>query len=229
MALPYARQVNNHILLLAICSALLLVLTPRTRGQLLAAGTLIGVGYTIDLGLGPVLVLGIVGLVAWRTRSVRAIALLLFAALPWFALHHYLNWRMGGTFAPANAQAAYFVWPGSPFDVTNMTGRWAHKSVVRFVVYFLDLLFGKRGFLGHNLALFLAAPAAVLLLRRRVAETPEIIWAVFFVSAAGWSTRPPRIIIPACALRSAGTFRFSRRLTTFSFCFCATCRAIAAI
>lgn len=185
VALPYARQVNNHILLLAICSALLLVLTPRTRGQLLAAGTLIGVGYTIDLGLGPVLVLSTVGVVAWRTRSVSAIALLLFAALPWFALHHYLNWRIGGTFAPANAHAAYFVWPGSPFDVNNMTGRWAHKSIVRFVAYALDLLFGKRGFLGHNLALFLAAPAAVLLLRRRVAKTPEIIWAVAFC-VGGW-------------------------------------------
>ena len=170
VALPYARQVNNHILLLAICSALILILTPRTRPQLFAAGTLVGVGYTIDLGLGPILVLSTVALVAWRTRSWSAVALLLGAALPWFALHHYLNWRIGGTLAPANAHAAYFAWPGSPFGLTNMTGGWAHKTVGHFVRYALDLLFGKRGFLGNNLALFLALPGFFLLTRRRVAE-----------------------------------------------------------
>ena len=185
VALPYARQVNNHILLLAICVALLLLLTPRTRLQLVAAGTLIGAGYTIDLGLGPVLVLSTAGLVGYRTRSFRSVALLLGAAFPWFALHHYLNWRIGGTFSPANAQAAYFAWPGSPFAAANMTGRWAHDSIRHFAVYALDLLFGKRGFLGHNLALFLAVPAAVVLIRRRIAETPEIIWAsCLFVG--GW-------------------------------------------
>ena len=66
-----------------------------------------------------------------------------------------------------------------------MTGRWAHDSIRHFAVYALDLLFGKRGFLGHNLALFLAVPAAVVLIRRRIAETPEIIWAsCLFVG--GW-------------------------------------------
>ncbi len=185
MALPYARHANNHILLLAVCSALLLWLAPRTRAQLLAVGTLIGAGYTIDLGLGPVLVLSTVGLVAWRTRSVGAVLLLLAAALPWFALHHYLNWRIGGTFSPANAQVAYFAWSGAPFDSSNMTGRWAHESVGRFFLYALDLLFGKRGFFGHNLALYMAAPAAFLLLRRRVTERPEIWWAISFC-VGGW-------------------------------------------
>ncbi len=52
--------------------------------------------------------------------------ILLLAAFPFFALHHYLNWRIGGTFMPANAQAAYFIWPGSPFDASNLTGGWAH-------------------------------------------------------------------------------------------------------
>ncbi|MEP6809121.1 MAG: hypothetical protein ABI992_02680, partial [Chthoniobacterales bacterium] len=150
-----------------------------------AAGTLIGVGYTIDLGLGPVLVLSVTGLVLWQTRSLRAIALLLAAAFPWFALHHYLNWRIGGTFSPANAQAAHLAWPGSPFGVANMTGGYAHKTFGHFLLYALDLLVGKRGFLGHNLALFLALPGAVWLLRRRVAETPEIAWALAFFGG-GW-------------------------------------------
>src|SRR5262249_28635478 len=39
------------------------------------------------------------------------------------------------------------------------------------------LLFGKHGFIGHNLPLFLALPAVVLLLRRRTTELPEILFA----------------------------------------------------
>ena len=185
IALPYARQVNNHIVLLAVCSALVLVLAPRTRAQLMAVGTLCGIGYTIDLGIGPVLVITTTALVAYRTRSASAVILMLLAAFPWFALHHYLNYQIGGTFSPANAHAAYLVWPGSPFDPAEVTGHWVHKSIVHFFGYGLDLLFGKRGFFGHNLALYLAAAGAVLLLRRPVAETPEIIWACcLFVG--GW-------------------------------------------
>ncbi|MGI8435481.1 MAG: hypothetical protein ACR2NX_01030 [Chthoniobacterales bacterium] len=185
VALPYARQVNNHILLLAICCLLLRHFVPRTAVQLIVAGALIGLGYTIDLGLGPVLVLCVAGLVAWRSRRLRDVILLLAAAFPFFALHHYLNWRIGGTFMPANAQPAYFLWPGSPFDASNLTGSIAHQSVGHFVGYALDLLFGKRGFFGHNLALFLAAPAAIWLVRRRVAQTPEIVCLGCFC-VGGW-------------------------------------------
>ncbi|MEP6823001.1 MAG: hypothetical protein ABI946_11700 [Chthoniobacterales bacterium] len=185
IALPYARQVNNHILILAVCCVLLSFLNPKTRGQLIAAGLLLGAAYTIDLGIGPVLVLSFIGLVAYRTRSVGKVTLVLLAAFPLFFLHHYFNWRIGGTFGPANAQPAFFLWPGAPFDASNLTGGWAHKSIGHFVAYALDLLFGKRGLLGHNLALFLTLPGVVVLLRSRVKETPEIIWAVsFFVG--GW-------------------------------------------
>ncbi len=185
IALPYARQVNNHILILAVCCVLLSFLNPRTRGQMIAAGMLLGAAYTIDLGIGPVLVLSFIGLVAYRTRSAGSVALVLLAAFPLFLLHHYFNWRIGGTFGPANAQPAFFLWPGAPFSASNLTGGWVHDSFGQFFVYALDLLFGKRGFLGHNLALFLALPGVFILLRSRVKETPEILWAVsFFVG--GW-------------------------------------------
>jgi len=42
IALPNARQVNNHILLLEVMCALLPILIPQTRAQLVAAGLLIG-------------------------------------------------------------------------------------------------------------------------------------------------------------------------------------------
>jgi hypothetical protein len=66
VALPYAEHVNNHVLLLAVATALLVELAwlaqgeaARTAGRLLLLGTLAGLGYTIDLGAGPVLLAGL--------------------------------------------------------------------------------------------------------------------------------------------------------------------------
>lgn len=188
IALPYARQVNNHILLLAVCSALMLVFARSekyTTRRLLAIGTLIGAGYTIDLGIGPVLVICAVALVAWKSRSLRAPFIVLAMAFPWFALHHALNYRIGGGFFPANSNPAWFLWPGSPFSAEDLTGGWHHASAEKFVGYALDLLFGGRGFFTHNLPLFLVFPGVVLLLRSKVPETPEILFALSF-GAGSW-------------------------------------------
>ena len=54
------------------------------------------------------------------------------AALPWFVLHHVLNYAIGGTVKPANANPEYFRWPGSPFAVGNLTGSW-NPSQSRFL------------------------------------------------------------------------------------------------
>lgn len=62
----YARQVNNHILLLAVVSLLVLALDQRGAMYPAIAGTLAGLGYTLDLGLGPVLMLCTAALVAYR-------------------------------------------------------------------------------------------------------------------------------------------------------------------
>src|SRR5262249_55533645 len=72
----------------------------------------------------------------------------------------------------------YFLWPGCPFSPQNMTGGWAHRDVGHFVTYSAALLFGKRGFVGHNLALFLLVPASMLLLRKRVPERAELVYAL---------------------------------------------------
>ena len=63
-----------------------------------------------------------------------------------------------------------------------MTGLWNHRSIGHFLIYSVALLFGKRGFFGHNLPLFLTLPGVVALLRRRTPELPEILW------AASWSS-----------------------------------------
>lgn len=185
VALPYAAHVNNHALLLGVTAALMLgfvrLAAARAAGRipwgwLAALGTLTGFGYSIDLGVGPVLVLCAAALVVYRCRRLVPVALFAAAALPWLVLHHAVNYAVGGTLVPANAVAAYFDWPGSPFGAANLTGGWKHESVAHFLVYAASLLGGKQGFLGHNPTLFLLLPGLWYLLRR-APELPEVLFA----------------------------------------------------
>jgi hypothetical protein len=186
VALPYAAHVNNHILLLAVVAALMLgflrLAEARSAGRLpsgtiLLLGTLTGLGYTIDLGFGPVLVLCAGLLIVFRCQRAKPVALFILAALPWALLHHAINYATGGTLVPANAVAAYFDWPGCPFNAGNMTGGWKHQSFGDLLLYAGALLVGKQGFLGHNLPLFLVLPGLWYLLRRSP-ELPEVLFAV---------------------------------------------------
>jgi hypothetical protein len=77
-----------------------------------------------------------------------------------------------------------------------MTGRWNHPSLGHFLVYAAALLFGKRGFFGHNLPLFLTLPGLVAVRRRRPIELPEILggvawfggtWLVYAVASTNYS------------------------------------------
>ncbi|HLJ94484.1 MAG TPA: hypothetical protein VKU02_14955 [Gemmataceae bacterium] len=184
VALPYVRHVNNHILLLAVAAALFLCLARLAEemktgtasiATLLILGGLVGLGYTIDLGAGPVLLLCTAAVLAYRCPRPVSFCWFALAALPWLVLHHGVNYMVGGSFTPANAVAEYFDWPGCPFNAQNMTGSWKHASVLHFLVYAADLLVGKRGFLGHNLPLCVALPALLVLLRRRRQEWPELL------------------------------------------------------
>lgn len=191
----YAQQVNNHILLLAVLAGLLLGLVELAAtpcwSRVAILGFLAGLGYTIDLGAGPIILVGVGMLAGYRCRSFGSAAVFVLAALPWLVLHHAVNYAVGGTFVPANAVPEYLNWPGSPFQPGNMTGVWNHPSAGRFLVYALDLLVGKRGFLGHNLPLFLAVVGVFVLGRGRPGEWPEILFAagcagaVWLVYAAG--------------------------------------------
>jgi len=153
VALPYAQYVNNHILLLAVAMVvfrLLLIsdLDGWTFGRTLALGTFVGIAYTLDLGAGPPLCLLIVALSRRRLPVVAA-------AMPWIVFHHIVNYQIGGSLSPANANPVFFNWPGSPFSEQNMTGGWKHPNPFKAALYALGMLFGKKGFLGHNLILFI--------------------------------------------------------------------------
>ncbi len=187
IALPYAGYVNNHILLLAVSVRLLTdaawlgqASVFQSWRRLFTLGTLAGLGYGIDLGAGPVFFFGTMLLVAWHCRSYPKSIFCLAAAFPWLALHHAINYAIGGAWKPANAVLAYFDWPGCPFNATNMTGIWHHEGPIAFLLYAFDLLVGKKGFLFHDLPLLVAVPGTWLLLSRPRPERPEILLCVFW-------------------------------------------------
>src|SRR5262249_42037544 len=153
MALPYARHVNNHIFLLAVACGITLQLTRLAvesreghvpRHRLWVLGTLAGLGYSIDLGVGPALFVAVLAVVGWRCRTLTAVLQFVLFGIPWLLLHHAVNYSVGGTFQPANAVPEYFRWPGCPFTEATLTGGLHGRSVLRTLVYSLELLIGKQ-------------------------------------------------------------------------------------
>jgi hypothetical protein len=193
LALTYAQYVNNHIFQLGTTSLLmvgLVVLADQSsslarpsRILLASLGALAGLCYSIDLGSGPVLLTCAAALAIFRCRDWLGVASFLAGVTPWLVLHHVVNYAVGGTFKPANAVPEYFHWTGCPFTQENMTGGWHHHSFGHFLVYALALLEGKKGFLGHNLPLFLCLPAVFVLWPRRGRHFPEVLFA--FASCGG--------------------------------------------
>jgi hypothetical protein len=205
VALTYARHVNNHILLLGVAAPLFLGLArlaeeartgQASQLRVVGLGMLSGLAYSIDLGSGPILLASALALVAYRCRSFKAVLLFALAASPWIAMHQVVNYVIGGTLGPANSVPAYLTWPGSPFTPETMTGLWNHQSLGHFVFYAANLLFGRRGFFGHNLPLFLTLPGLLAVRRRRPFELPEILggvgwfagtWLVYAVASTNYS------------------------------------------
>lgn len=183
LALPYAQHVNNHILLLAVAAGICEAAVrhgPITTRRAAWLGLLAGFGYTIDLGAGPPLTAAVGGLVFWQAR--HRLPVFALAALPFIVAHHALNFAVAGTLGPANANPAFFQWPGSPFHAATMTGGWNHPSPAAVGLYALELLFGKKGFLVFSPFLLLAVLAGPWLLTRKCPERPALVtlaaWAV---------------------------------------------------
>lgn len=189
----YTRHVNNHVMLLAVSSALVLNLVAysqelaaeRARSwRLLVIGLLAGVGYVLDLGLGPLLLLSLAITICWRSRALMPLAMFLTGALPALAAHHALNYSIGGTIKPMNMVPEYSAWEGCPFNPSNMTGL-SRKPPAQMAIYAASLLHGKHGFLAYNLPLLLALVAAVVAWRALPASRPEIGFALCWC-IGGW-------------------------------------------
>ena len=186
-ALAYTRHVNNHILQLAVASAWCL-LTLRMAddkeqgwksialGAML--GTVLGFGYNLDLGSGPLMFAAAMALLVVRLRKLPPVLATALAASPWIVACHLANWTIGGVTGPLNAVPEYLAWPGSPFSTGNMTGVMRHTPG-SFLVYAASLLGGKHGILTHNLPLLLCLPALAMLCRRGP-------WRLELAACLGW-------------------------------------------
>jgi hypothetical protein len=116
------------------------------------------------------------------------VAVFFLSALPLIVLHHALNYHIGGTLRPVNTVAEYLFWPGSPFDSSNASGPWLHRSIWRVQAYALELLFGKKGFLLHQPVLILACLGGIAVMiekRALLPELPEMLFS-FAWSGAVW-------------------------------------------
>lgn len=182
----YTRHVNAHLPFLAAAVWLVVLLAcgqaagRLSRRSAVGVGTLAGVGYTLDLGVGPALLISLVPFVTVAFRSPRSVFAVVGAAVPWVAAHHVLNYQVAGTLVPANAVAEYLRWPGSPFDAQTATGGLKHTPA-GLLLYMADLLVGKKGFLTHNLPLCLAVAGAVRLAWSRPVDRAAVGFCV------GWS------------------------------------------
>ncbi len=189
MAPVYSRMVNVHIELLAVVAGVVLGVarlgesidggTPWLRLGVL--GTLVGLGYTLDLGAGPPLVFGLLVLLAYRYRRPGPVLVAAAAALPWIALHQAINYAIGGTLRPINSVPEYSTWPGCPFTPESLTGTWKHTPT-SFLLYAASMFAGKRGLWTHNLPLLLTVPALLVLLRQRRPQRAELLF------LGGWCT-----------------------------------------
>ena len=167
LALVYTRQLNGHIQLLASASVVgwLLVRLAEDASvkRMFGLGTAAGLGFTFDLGMGPLLLALVLIAVAGTTRSLRSTVLVAVSALPWVSLHFALNYGIGGTFVPLGSVMEYLDYPDTAFGPHNATGTWKHDSIPGFAAYAVALLVGERGFLAFNPTLWLALPAALWL------------------------------------------------------------------
>jgi hypothetical protein len=207
VALPYMRNVNNHVVLLGAAAGVFLwldVLAECGRnwrpGAVLALGAFAGSCYTLDVAAGaPLIAAGLV--VAYRTRSAGAVSLFALAALPWLAVHHAVTYAIAGTIGPPGTVPEYFRWPGSPFDASNLTGVLPQRGTGSLLLYTAELLVSrKQGFLTNNLPLLLVFPAlrALWRQRRRVREWPEVLLAL------GWSAATV-VVYAGLSTNHAGT------------------------
>ncbi len=161
VVITYTQHLNNHLLLLAVFAGMINQLmelksvAPTSRQhklRLIWLGALASIAYNLDLGLAAPLI-SLLGMITWYThRRILDCFWMLVGISPGLAAYLLTNLILGGGLKPLNSVPEYLSWPGSPFSTSNMTGLFQHHFGW-FCLYSLELLFGKNGFVGHNLML----------------------------------------------------------------------------
>jgi len=191
-AAAYTRHVNAHAMLLGVLGVLFVLMDGAARRGLpvaaaIATGALAGMAYGLEAGMGPLVVVTMLGC-TWAIARPR-VAWVVAGAVPFVGLHHVLNWQLAHTLiTPPSSIMANLTWPGSPFDPATITGRFAHPSFAQAVLYGFRLWLGQSGFLLHNLPLLVAPAAALHLLRRHepFVERPVVL-AALALTTATWA------------------------------------------
>jgi hypothetical protein len=169
VAPAYTRHLNSHAMFLGIAGLLTLFLVKESlqsnKFRWIPIGLCTGIGVLLDPGIGPALFLAMfIGSIVFN-HSWQATALFLLSSLPWICWFMAENYQLGGVLGPINAVPEYLAWPDSPFNLGNLTGV-SRSSPGKTIVYSLDLLFGKYGFLFHNLPCLLALIGFLPLMRK---------------------------------------------------------------
>jgi hypothetical protein len=161
----YACHVNSHLPTLAAATAVVLNVAALARssagavGRLLLIGALAGFTYALDQPTGGLLLAAAAGAAALRLRQPSAVVWVALAALPWAVVHHAVAYSYTGMLGPAAANPAFWDYPGSQFNASNLTGLWTHAGLGAFAVYAFLLLFGVHGFVLSNPTLLLGPVA----------------------------------------------------------------------
>ena len=153
----YTQHVNSGAMQLGVLGVMAVLLTVENRwrtGNLVALGMLAGIGFNLDYGSGPPLVACLFALVWWQTRRFKSLAAFSVGVLPWVAAGIGINYAIAGVWKPLGMYPEFFLYPGSPFTEENLTGGLHHKPL-NLLLYAGGMLFGKHGFLNHNLPLIL--------------------------------------------------------------------------
>jgi hypothetical protein len=188
----YTRHVNSHAMQLGVVAAMCVLMLRvaeakaggRTAwGSLVGLGTLAGLGFNLDFGSGPPLVVFAGAAVWWRTPRWTPVLVFTLAAVSWVAAGVGLNYAIGGVWLPINMYPAHFDFPGSPFTEENLTG-FSRHGVLGQLEYAGAMLVGKHGFWNHNLPLLLGAAAGWRVLRRGFAGRAELLFLLGWCAAA---------------------------------------------
>ncbi len=153
---PYALVVNNHVVsgLLVACLAWTLLKIEKgylSAGLMVTVGAIIGLLITVEVipavSFVPITIACLVMRPDVRSRPYVA-ALAGGAAVPLLA-HAIINIGQTGDVIPGGFHSELFVYEGSKFDSTTLSGNMNHPSVREFADYAWRALFSEKGYFSY--------------------------------------------------------------------------------
>jgi hypothetical protein len=168
--LPFSRGLNNHIVAVPVVLAMLVCIEKARGGSATPAmmallGLLGGALYALDPVVGALLLVSGAVLSLHRGSAMDVTWIAAGALLP-ILLHHWMNYRIGGTLKPFGSIPEYFAYPGSYFSRDSITGIWQYRDFRSWTHYLVGLLWGHKGLFRADLTLLFLLPALFVLFRR---------------------------------------------------------------